>query len=105
MLVERNAAYRRFCSTLPLSVVANLKEAAFAPQAPACRLCQISGAAKARLSPSQPPTLSRLNFPHCFFFHFFQNSTLAHYYLLVPPFSFLNSIVIYVHFTAVGSPV
>jgi hypothetical protein len=66
MLVEHNAAYGSFCSTLLLSVVANLKEAAFAPQAPACRLCQISGVATPRLSPSQLPTVSRLNFLHSF---------------------------------------
>jgi len=50
------------------------REAAVAPQAPACRLCQISGAVTPLFSPSQPPTLSRLNFLHCFLFRF--SSTL-----------------------------
>ena len=87
MLVEHNSAYGSSCSTLLLSVVANLKEAALAPRAPDCRLCQISGAPTPLLSPFQPPTLSRLNFL-LFFFLFFHHSTLAHYYLLVPPFHY-----------------
>jgi hypothetical protein len=80
--------------------VASLKEAAFTPQAPDCRHRQRSGGVTPRLSPSQPATLSPLNFLHCFFY-FFQHSTLARYDLLVFC-SFLISVVIFVYFIAVG---
>jgi len=53
-VVEQNTAFGSSFSALPLSVVANLKEAAVAPQAPVCRLCQISDAVSPLSSPLPP---------------------------------------------------
>src|SRR5215468_4552933 len=46
-----------------------VKEATFArqQQAPDCRQRERSGGVTPRLSPSQPTTISPLNFLHCFF--------------------------------------